>query len=212
MSYYSSPDTGGGVLDPHPSLELVTAPTVEPVTRTECKVARREALDEHEQDALIDSLIKAARQQVEEETTRQLITATWRQSLPQWPTRNGGRIELRRPPVQDVISVTYLDTNGVRQTLSDSLYLLDAASPNRPGWLYPAYNQTWPDARLQPGSIEVTFVAGYGSAATDCPETARQAIQLLAGHWFENREAVGKAGPEIGLAYNALVGLLQWTH
>lgn len=212
MSRASSSHTGGGVLDLHPSLELVTPPEVEPVTRTEAKIARREALDDHEQDALIDSLIKAATQQVEEETTRQLINATWRQSLPHWPTRHGGRIELRRPPVREIISVTYLDTSGVRQTLDGSRYLLDAASPNRPGWLYPAYNTSWPDARSQPGSIQVTFVAGYGAAAANCPETARQAIQLLAGHWFENREAVGKVGAEIGLAYNALVGVLQWTH
>lgn len=208
----SSPHTGGGVLDLMPSLELVTPPSIEPVSRTIFKIARREDQDEHEQDALADALIAAARQLVEEETTRQLITATWRLGLPHWPTCYGGRIELRRPPVQSITSVTYLDTDGVQQTLDSSLYLLDAASPNRPGWLYPAYNQTWPDARLQPNSIQVTFTCGYGATAASVPHTARQAIQLLAGHWWENREAVGKVGDEVALAYHALTAALMWTH
>ena len=38
------------------------------------------------------------------------------------------------------------------------------------------------------------FVAGYGDEELDMPETTVQAIRLLVGHWYENREAVSSTG------------------
>jgi uncharacterized phiE125 gp8 family phage protein len=46
----------------------------------------------------------------------------------------------------------------------------------------------------QPGrsaaGIELDVSAGYGAAAIDVPEPLRQAIRLLAAHWYENRGVV----------------------
>jgi uncharacterized phiE125 gp8 family phage protein len=38
--------------------------------------------------------------------------------------------------------------------------------------------------------IELDVSVGYGDAATDVPEALRQAIRLLAAHWYENRGLV----------------------
>jgi uncharacterized phiE125 gp8 family phage protein len=39
-------------------------------------------------------------------------------------------------------------------------------------------------------TVTVRFVAGYGANPGDVPEPLRQAMLLLIGHYYENREAV----------------------
>jgi uncharacterized phiE125 gp8 family phage protein len=39
-------------------------------------------------------------------------------------------------------------------------------------------------------TLRVAYKAGYGDAAADVPQALRQAILLLVGHWFAQREAV----------------------
>jgi hypothetical protein len=54
-------------------------------------------------------------------------------------------------------------------------------------------------------------VCGYG-AASAVPEDAKQAVRLLAAHWYENAEAtvVGTISKELELSYTALVARLKW--
>jgi uncharacterized phiE125 gp8 family phage protein len=54
--------------------------------------------------------------------------------------------------------------------------------------------RTWPVVGRAAAGVEIDFAAGYG-AATDVPQAIRQGILLLAGYWFENREAVSPDGP-----------------
>jgi uncharacterized phiE125 gp8 family phage protein len=54
----------------------------------------------------------------------------------------------------------------------------------------PAYDKVWPSARSVRDAVQIRFIAGYGDAASDVPQAIKQAILLLVGHWFENREAV----------------------
>ena len=53
--------------------------------------------------------------------------------------------------------------------------------------------------------VLVTYVAGYGAAASAVPQRAKQAILLLVGHWYRQREAVGRAEGEVALAYRRLI-------
>ncbi len=41
--------------------------------------------------------------------------------------------------------------------------------------------------------ITVEYAAGY-TTGNACPQSIRQAMLLLIGHWYQNREAVGVAG------------------
>jgi len=51
----------------------------------------------------------------------------------------------------------------------------------------------------------VTFVSGYGAAAA-VPKAIKQALLLLIGHLYENREAVTTANlNELPMAVNALL-------
>jgi uncharacterized phiE125 gp8 family phage protein len=151
-------------------LNLITAPSVEPVTLQQTKDHLR--VDSADDDALIDNLILSARQWAESLTRRALITQTWDFFLDVFPAV----IEVPRPPLQSVTSVKYLDTDGVQQTLDSALY--DVDTNVEPGAIRPAWSCDWPSVRDVANAIEVRFVAGYGDAAQDLPAPIVSAILL----------------------------------
>lgn len=170
------------------NLTQITPPAVEPILLQQAKDHLR--LDHDSEDELVSRLVSAARQLVESETRRALITQTWDYALDyDWPTEEDkrlgmvNRIVLPKPPVQSVTYVKYIDTSGVEQTLAANQYLL------RNGVIEPAYGVTWPSVREQMATVTVRYVCGYGAAAA-VPEQIKHAILLLVGHWFSHREAV----------------------
>lgn len=121
-------------------------------------------------DAELQQFQRDAIEYIETITERQLITATWKLILDRFPAV----IELRKPPVQSVTSITYIDEDGAEQTLSDSLYQVD--TDDEPARIVPAYDQSWPSIRCQPQAVQVEFVAGYG-LADDIPDGLKTAIK-----------------------------------
>ena len=111
------------------------------MTLAEAKAHSR--VDIPDDDALIASLILAAREWVEGQTHRALLTQTWDCKFDEW-TMEGSDYVLRLPlaPLQSVTSVTYIDGDGVSQTLSSSLYQV-VASTEHPR-VVQAYGATWP--------------------------------------------------------------------
>lgn len=165
-------------------LKLITAPAVEPVTLAEAKAQLRKTTAD--EDALISSLIVAARNFAEAYTGRAFITQTWDYVLDAFPC---GLFELPKGPLQSVSSVKYLDSAGVEQTLAAAGYKVDALTD--PGRIAPAYGQSWPTTRSEPNAVTVRFVAGYGDASA-VPQAIKEALLLLISHLFENREAVAE--------------------
>lgn len=187
--------------------KIVTAPTLEPLTVAEAKAHLR--VDAADQDGLISSLIVAARQYAEAFTRRAFITQTWDLFYDSFPNQdeisNTQQIDLPYPPLQSVTSVKYTDLGGVVQTLDPATYIIDADGPGR---IALAYLKFWPVFRQVANSIQIRIVAGYGPAASDVPQTIKQAMLLLIGHWFQNREAVGSAGmAEVPMSVKSLL----WT-
>lgn len=180
------------------SVTVSVEPTVEPVSLSEAKLHLRVDDDITADDSLISALITAARQKIEIETRRALVTQTQVLRLDGFPKAScgGTAIIVPNPPLQSVSSIVYVDQNGDSTTLSASEYLVD--SSDEPGRITPAYNGSWPIAREQINAVTVTYVAGYavGSGsptdyAANVPQALKAAIKLLVGHWYENREAVG---------------------
>lgn len=172
---------------------LVTPPSVEPISLAEAKAHAR--VEVPNDDGYLSSLVTVSREHLENETRRAFNTQTWDLTLDyDWPrTRlwnySKPRIVLPRPPVQSVTSVSYIDTAGASQVLASDQYKL--ARGNTGEWfIEPAYNVTWPSVRQELATITIRFVAGYGSTANDVPKPLRQAMLLLVGHWYEQREAV----------------------
>lgn len=161
------------------------APGSEPFDLATAKAHLR--VDGTDDDALITALIVAARGRAESETRRALVTQKWRLSLDAFPSGEDMSIELPRPPLQSVEGITYLDDDGVRQTLASSSY--QVITDEAIGRVLPAYDSTWPSARCVPGSIQISYTAGYG-AASAVPQAIKQWMLLLIAGMYENREDV----------------------
>lgn len=179
-------------------LRLITLAATEPVTVVEAKAHLR--VEAATDDMLISSLIKAAVEYVENFTRRALLTSTWELSLDSWTEV----FLLPKAPLQSVTSLTYKDSSGTLHTLlEDTNYHVDITS--EPGRIVPVTN--WPTDALHPvGAITIRFIAGYPTAST-VPQTFKQAILLLVGHWYENREAavVGTIATKVPFAVEALL-------
>lgn len=145
--------------------------------------------------------IKAARERVEDLTGRALIDTTFDAKQPDWLCDGASDIELPRANLRSVTSVSYVDSNGVTQTLASDQYVVTAPTGPRAarGTIAPAYNVTWPVVRSQPNPITIRFVAGYGATASAVPRAIRQAMLLMIGDWHDLREntIVGTISSEV---------------
>lgn len=168
-------------------LKLLLAPSVEPLTLAEAKAHCR--VDVADDDALITSLIVAARQVAEHLTARALVTQQWRLTLDAFPD---AAIDLPLPPLASVESVKYRDAAGVLQTLDAAAYTVHTSA--LVGQVAPAYGQTWPSARDQREAVVIDFTAGYGNAAA-VPQAIKQWLLLSIGGWYSRRDALDLAQP-----------------
>lgn len=165
------------------SLTLITAPSVEPVTLAEAKLQCK--VEHSTDDALITGLIQAFRERAEHELGRALLNQTWELALDAFPE---AEIELPKPAVSAIVSVTYIDTNGATQTVSAGNYSLDAATS--PAWVLPALNYTWPSTQDVANAVKVRFTTGYGATAATVPEAIKTWIRMQIAAAYANREAV----------------------
>lgn len=195
------------------TLKLITKPKSEPVTLEEAKAHLR--VINGAEDSLINGLITTAREYCESYQNRAYITQTWELWLDKWPEKNF--IKIPKPPLQSVQSVKFYSIDGTEYTLDTGEYYVDDKS--EPGRISLAYNKSWPSVTLRPiNSICVTFTAGYlptgegenEDPAGNVPQAVKQAVKLLIGHWYENREAVlkGAVSKEIEFAVQQLL----WTN
>lgn len=160
---------------------VTTEPTWEPVTLAEAKDFCR--IDHSDEDAVVETLITAARQTLE----RMLGRAIPQQTITAYYSCFWDTFELpRAAPLVSVTSLKYLDVDGVEQTASSSLY--DVYTVPEPGEVRLAYDATWPTHRVTTDPVYIAYVCGWAGAG-DIPATIKQGILLLVGHWYENRES-----------------------
>jgi uncharacterized phiE125 gp8 family phage protein len=159
--------------------KVVTAPTEEPVTLADAKWHCR--VDGTADDALLTALIVAARESAEHETGRALCAQTRELVLDAFPEA----FVLRGAPIQSLVSLKYLDTDGVEQTLDPQDTLLDKDS--EPGYLLPAYGKAWPASYPVPNAVRVRYTCGYGDASA-VPQAIKQWMLLAIGAMYAQRE------------------------
>lgn len=172
---------------PHFSIDITTPAAVAVVSTAN---ARAHVNQNHtDDDTYLDALVAAATVQAKKRTGLSLITESMTVRFDDFP-RNCHRNQIVLPvgPIQSVTALKYLDTAGVEQTLSASLYSADIYSI--PPRIYPAYGYLWPIPQCIQNAVRIELVAGYGNAASDVPPGIVHAIKLLVGHWFRNRESV----------------------
>jgi len=179
-------------------LQLVTPAAEEPVSLAEAK--RHLRVESAEDDALIGSLISAARQAAETLTGRQFVTARWKLVLDSFPGPSlmgvpaglpfslpGHAILLPKCPVQSVFAIRYLDMSGTTQTMPRADYTVDTAC--EPARVTPVFGSAWPVSLPQIGAVTLLFAAGYGDAAS-VPAGIKSWIKLRVGSLYAHREEV----------------------
>lgn len=182
------------------ALVMTAAPAAEPISLSEAKAHLR--VDGSDEDALIASLIVAARLLVERTLGLALVTQGWSYFLDAWPER--GCITLPLLPVQAVSAVTVHDKDGGATVLDAESYAVDVLSTPARVVLSMALPPITPRAF---NSFEVAFTVGFGDAG-DVPQPIRQAVLLLVAHWFEGRAPV-ELGPGPQEVPAIAAGLLQ---
>jgi uncharacterized phiE125 gp8 family phage protein len=118
-----------------------------------------------------------------------LIDTTYEQAFDGFPKTDRlnphQSLVLWRSPLISVTSVVYTAEDGTSTTENSSNYAVD--SYRKPPSVSPVYGYSWQSAQDIPASVVVTFRAGYADAAS-VPEPIKQAMLLMIGAWYDNRE------------------------
>jgi hypothetical protein len=183
------------------SLTLNTAPTTEPVSVAELKLAAR--IDSSDEDPLLSGYISAARQQAEEYTRRAFITQRWKLTL-DLPNSQFANVcdegvyhlpitalseplprvlRLPKPALLSVISITTYDLDNVGTVFSSSNYGVDTAG----GRIFLNQDAYWPSNMRNIAAVEIIFSAGYGDSAGSVPAAIRNAIMMAAQRMYDSR-------------------------
>lgn len=160
-------------------IELVSPPSSEPVSLEEVKEHLR--IDTNDHDGYLQTLISAARIIVEGHTNRALVS----QQFDLFLNCFRAEIVLPNPKLISVDSINYIDTNKDTILLDSSVYQVN--TKRVPGRIIVEYGQQWPQTRQQDNAVIIRFTCGYGERG-DVPRPIKQAIKLLIGHLFNNRE------------------------
>ena len=188
---------------------VVEAPTKEPVTVDEAITHLREDIG-FAQASYIMALIRAARQHVESITGYAALEQIWEVPRRSFPASRGPRLqrwarEEREPlylpggNIKDVVSIKYVDTDGETKDYED-FHLRKAPPP-----LVEPLSE-WPATADRSDAVLVRIKVGHETPEA-VPEPLRQAMLLLIGHWYANREAVnvGNIVNEYPMAVDALL-------
>lgn len=195
-----------------PRLRLVTDAISEPVTLAEAKAFCR--VDLSDEDALLTSLIVAARRYVEKQTGLALMTQSWTAVLDKWP--DGGAngfggpwwdgtrqlpislitstttLDIPKRPFQAVTNIKLRDAYGTLTTVNPTVYFSEVSDMR--GRVNRVLGQIWPTVILaNSGAIEVTFTAGFDAAPySGVPDDLMSAVKMLVKHWYDNREPIAE--------------------
>ena len=153
-------------------MHLLTAPTIEPVTLAEAKLAAR--VDGLEWDAIITAAIAAARQVAEQETGLRFLTQTWRIERADWPS-SADIFPVYRPTA---VAVSYWNGSS-RTTLTNATQVAW-------GIVLGGFSMVPPLAGAFPAPADVAVgprvridVTSGDAAAVTVPECAKTFIKAL---------------------------------
>ncbi len=174
-------------------IRVITPPASEPVTLAEMKTWARiddttDATANMAADALLSSLITAAREEAENITRRAFLPTILELSRVTFPGDSLEVIELPRPPLVSVTSVIYVDTAGVAQTMDPAAYAVEAPSDAIPAVLY-LPSGSWPTTAVVPSAVRIRYTAGWPDAAA-VPENIKTWIKLRSATLWANRESI----------------------
>lgn len=178
------------------SLQLITPPAEEPVSLDDAKAWLR-VESGGDEDALIASLIPAARARCEWHTGRAFVTQAW--TL--WLDRAAPLIDIPLAPLQAVTAVTAYAPGDAAGVLDATLYKADLAGAR--------LVLNTPPVNLRPvNGLAVAFTAGYGDAAA-VPAPLKQAVLQIVSALYDHRGGDTVPTPDAALALMAPYRILK---
>jgi uncharacterized phiE125 gp8 family phage protein len=183
-------------------MRIVTPPAVKPVAIEDVRAYLR--IDTDDENALLDSLIETAVAYVENYTNRALITQTVDELWKWWPHKD--HFHIPKTPLQTLEEAEYLAQGETTYVSFTDIVTVDTYNDR----IYLNFGEVWPCYTLDAGGgIHLEWTCGYGDRPQDVPDPIRQAIKLLVGHWYENREPVfvqsGAGAEQLPFAVRALL-------
>ena len=169
------------------ALQLRAGPAQEPVSLLEAKDFMR--LDGSEDDVLVSTLITAARIHIETTLGKILITQNWSYFLDKWPQSKTTYLPI--DPIQTIEEVRFHDAQGSYEVIPVEDYSTDIIS-NHPRIRFHGAKPV--NATSHFNQLEIRFVAGFGDEPADVPSDLKQALHMLAAHWFEQRDPIAFGG------------------
>ena len=173
-------------------IKLITPPTVEPITLEEAKLYLR--VDHDDEDALIEQLIKASREFCEQYQNRVHGEQTWEI----YPPRVENYYEIPFPaPIISIDEVEYLLEDGATtETLTSGDFRTDLRSDTLPAELFIINPPTAKLDKFTPITIKAT------AGSNEVPARVVQAMYLLIGTFYENRESFSAQATGIQVQIN----------
>tara|TARA_R100001509_G_scaffold140040_2_gene94712 strand:- start:6372 stop:6956 length:585 start_codon:yes stop_codon:yes gene_type:complete len=136
-------------------------------------------------DTLITNLILAATQAAQNYTNRFFINHSVRMDCDTWEET----LYFYKSPVFSSTTIEYYGTSATIYDVWDSSnYIVDKV--HEPARLLLQADKSYPDLADRKAAIKITYVSGYGTASTDVPQAIKQAVLLMIGNFYENRQEV----------------------
>ncbi|MEM1266538.1 MAG: head-tail connector protein [Pseudomonadota bacterium] len=139
--------------------------------------------DDGSLDQLLEAYLRTAVASIEGRTGKITLTRDYAWEIARWATCE--RQGLPLAPVTAVTRVALIGRDGTETDVSPESYGLrqDSQRPTLEAVALP----TIPTL----GTVRIEFTAGFGADWEDSPADLRQAILMLAAHYFEHRTATG---------------------
>lgn len=151
-------------------------------------------------DALIQRFVDAAVRYVELASRISLFDQGRTLVLDSFP--DAGFIQLYGSPVKTVTSFTTYNTLDVADT-SFNKFTVDVPGSR----LLLNYNYSWPSGLRDNSAVKIIYTTGHGTTVAALPPNLVQAVMLMVGHWFANRESGGcVVTPELAMGVSDLIG------
>ena len=165
------------------------------------------------EDDLLNDIITAAREHVEDITRRALLTQTWDYFLQEFPRCNAirlpfGNLQNSAGPPSTAPIVTYKDSAGVETTMVVGTDYLVETNGEQEGRIVLPYGRPWPTLALYPSNaITIRLVCGWTTAAL-VPYKIKAAMKLICSDLYVNREGQLESAGRASIIANPAVNNL----
>ena len=166
------------------NIVLYTAPVLEPITLNEAKSQCKVEQTDHYEDDRLNGIITTARLDVENDSRRQILTATWDYYLDEFPSKN--YIKLPFGNLQTVTHVKYTDSDGDETEMTVTTEYLVETNGDQCGRIVLPYGVSWPSFTAYPSHpIVIRYVCGWTTRAL-VPATIKSAIRMRCAKLYKS--------------------------